>query len=228
MTPASQKKPISLAAHYERLSFGQLLHVPNFLTLCRLFLIPVFLGLPRKRQFTPSLYVFGIAALTDSLDGTLARWFNWRTELGAILDPFADKLLLVSAFVALTMDNVMPGWLLGVIIIRDVVIVLLLVVFAWAGLRPRARRRLRLSMARPRANSASRSNTRKSTSIRMPESLACWRAGSMSSTVRCVKSARCIRPVNSVSPSSLAPRAARPMSWARRASASMIRSSTAS
>lgn len=123
MTPASQKKPISLAAHYERLSFGQLLNVPNFLTLCRLFLIPVFLGLLSKRQFTPALYVFGIAALTDSLDGTLARWFNWRTELGAILDPFADKLLLVSAFVALTMDNVMPGWLLGVIIIRDVVIV---------------------------------------------------------------------------------------------------------
>lgn len=123
MIPASQKKPISLAAHYERLSFGQLLNVPNFLTLCRLFLIPVFLGLLSKRQFTPALYVFGIAALTDSLDGTLARWFNWRTELGAILDPFADKLLLVSAFVALTMDNVMPGWLLGVIIIRDVVIV---------------------------------------------------------------------------------------------------------
>lgn len=123
MASAPQKKPVSIAAQCQRLSFGQLLNIPNLLTLCRLFLIPVFLGLLSKRQFTPALYVFAIAALTDSLDGTLARWFDWRTELGAILDPFADKLLLVSAFVALTMDNVMPGWLLGVIIIRDIVIV---------------------------------------------------------------------------------------------------------
>jgi cardiolipin synthase len=115
--------PASLVAHYQQLSFGQLLNVPNALTLCRLFLIPVFLGMLSKGRFTTALYVFGAAALTDALDGTVARWFDCRTEIGAILDPFADKLLLLSAFVALTTDNVMPGWLLGVVVIRDVVIV---------------------------------------------------------------------------------------------------------
>jgi len=115
-------KPVYTAPR-SRLSLGQLLNVPNFLTLLRLFLIPVFLGLLSKREFTYALYVFALAALTDSLDGTVARWFDCRTELGAILDPFADKLLLVSAFVALTFNGEMPGWLLGAVIIRDIVIV---------------------------------------------------------------------------------------------------------
>jgi cardiolipin synthase len=112
--------PLELHA---RLSLWQLLNVPNLLTLCRLFLIPVFLGMLSKGRFTAALYVFGAAALTDALDGTVARWFDCRTEIGAILDPFADKLLLLSAFVALTISGVMPGWLLGVVVIRDVVIV---------------------------------------------------------------------------------------------------------
>lgn len=106
-----------------RLSFGQLLNVPNALTLCRLSLIPVFLGLLSKRDTSMALYVFGAAAVTDALDGTVARWFDCRTELGAILDPFADKLLLLSSFVALTFDSMIPAWLLGVVVIRDIVLV---------------------------------------------------------------------------------------------------------
>jgi cardiolipin synthase len=115
--------PPSFVEQYHQLSFGQLLNVPNALTLCRLFLIPIFLGMLSKGRLTAALYVFGAAALTDSLDGTVARWFDCRTEIGAILDPFADKLLLLSAFVALTTYDLMPGWLLGVVVIRDVVIV---------------------------------------------------------------------------------------------------------
>ena len=74
--------------------------------------------------------------LTDSLDGTLARWTNSRTELGAFLDPFADKLLLISAFVILTVEDVIPGWVLSVIAVRDVVVVFgyLMLVF-WIGER---------------------------------------------------------------------------------------------
>jgi cardiolipin synthase len=123
MSSIPQKKAAPWNAPYQRLSLGQLLNIPNFLTLCRLALIPVFLGLLSKDHFRAALYVFGIAALTDSLDGTVARWSDCRTELGAILDPFADKLLLVSAFVAMTIDHAIPVWLLGVVIIRDVVIV---------------------------------------------------------------------------------------------------------
>ena len=104
-------------------SFGQLLNIPNVLTLCRLVSIPIFLALLNKNHFTAALYLFTASALTDALDGSLARWFNWRTELGALLDPFADKLLLLSAFVALTFDDAIPGWLLGVVVIRDIVIV---------------------------------------------------------------------------------------------------------
>lgn len=104
-------------------SLAQLLKTPNLLTLGRLFLIPVFLALLSKHRFTYALYLFILAGITDSLDGTVARWSGTRTELGAFLDPFADKLLLLSSFVVLTIEEIIPGWILSVVIIRDVVIV---------------------------------------------------------------------------------------------------------
>lgn len=102
---------------------AHLLNLPNFLTLCRLASIPVFLSFLSKQRYTAALYVFVAAAVTDSLDGTVARWFNSRTELGAFLDPFADKLMLVSAFVLMTIEGDFPAWLLIVVGIRDIVIV---------------------------------------------------------------------------------------------------------
>jgi cardiolipin synthase len=105
------------------MQLGHLLNTPNVLTLSRLLLIPIFLAMVSKRRFNYALYLFCLAALTDALDGTVARWFDCKTEIGAYLDPFADKLLLLSAFVALTLENLLPGWLLGVVVIRDVVIV---------------------------------------------------------------------------------------------------------
>jgi cardiolipin synthase len=95
-------------------SYGHLLNLPNFLTLCRLGSIPIFLTFLTRQRYTDALYVFAAAALTDGLDGAVARWFNSRTELGAFLDPFADKLMLVSAFVVLTIDGELPGYLLSV------------------------------------------------------------------------------------------------------------------
>ncbi|HEY6394121.1 MAG TPA: CDP-alcohol phosphatidyltransferase family protein [Candidatus Binataceae bacterium] len=100
-----------------------LLNLPNMLTLCRLGAIPVFLLLLSRHRYTGALYVFAAAAVTDGLDGTLARWFDAKTEIGAFLDPFADKLMLVSAFVVLTIEGEFPGWLLSVVVLRDVVIV---------------------------------------------------------------------------------------------------------
>jgi cardiolipin synthase (CMP-forming) len=117
----SQK--IAEAPRLSRPRLRDLLNLPNSLTLLRLFSIPVFLGLLGYRHYRAALYVFGFAALTDSLDGTVARWFDAKTELGAFLDPFADKLMLLSAFVVLTVDGNFPPWMLGIVIVRDIVIV---------------------------------------------------------------------------------------------------------
>lgn len=110
-------------ASLARPALRDLLNLPNSLTLVRLFSIPVFLGLVTRHHYREALYVFAAAALTDALDGAVARWFKSKTELGAFLDPFADKLLLVSAFLALTFAGDFPSWALGVVLIRDVVIV---------------------------------------------------------------------------------------------------------
>ena len=123
MASHPNKAPLKLVEKYQKISLWHLLNIPNFLTLTRLCSIPVFLALLSKHQFTPALYVFGFAAATDALDGTFARLFDARTEIGAVLDPFADKLLLLSAFVTLAIDGAIPGWLLGVVVIRDIVLV---------------------------------------------------------------------------------------------------------
>ena len=104
-------------------SYGHLLNLPNFLTMCRIGSIPIFLIFLTRQRYTEALYVFAAAAVTDGLDGAVARWFDRRTELGAFLDPFADKLMLVSAFVVLTIHGDLPGYLLSVVMIRDIVIV---------------------------------------------------------------------------------------------------------
>jgi cardiolipin synthase (CMP-forming) len=113
-----------------------LLNLPNFLTLCRIVSIPFFVVLLSQRRLTAALAIFIAAAVTDGLDGTLARWRNSRTELGAFLDPFADKLMLISAFVVLTVLDIIPGWVLSAIVVRDIVVVFgyLMLVF-WIGER---------------------------------------------------------------------------------------------
>ena len=122
-TPHLVRTPAEAAKLSKVGSAHHLLNIPNFLTLVRIVLIPFFVVLISKHRLTEGLYVFAAAAVTDSLDGTVARWFDSKTELGAFLDPFADKLLLVSSFVVLTIEGVFPAWLLSVIVIRDVVVV---------------------------------------------------------------------------------------------------------
>ncbi|HEV2169842.1 MAG TPA: CDP-alcohol phosphatidyltransferase family protein [Candidatus Binatus sp.] len=119
-SPSTSPRPEPIATTQPRLR--QLLNLPNVLTLCRLFSIPIFLSFLSRHRYQYALWVFAAAAITDSLDGTVARWFDAKTEIGAFLDPFADKLMLVSAFVVLTIEGDLPGWLLGVVVIRDVVI----------------------------------------------------------------------------------------------------------
>src|SRR5215470_1488185 len=108
---------------------SSVLTVANLLTVLRLILIPVFVTALYYQRFTWALGVFFAAAVTDGLDGLAARSFNQKTQLGAILDPMADKLLLVTAFVILslprfTLTAPIPFWLTAVVISRDVIIVL--------------------------------------------------------------------------------------------------------
>ncbi len=124
-------KPVRIERPREAPRLAHLLRTANLLTLCRLISIPFFLVLVSERRFTYALYLFGAAALTDGLDGTVARWFDSKSELGAFLDPFADKLLLLSAFVALTVYQVLPPWLLAVIVVRDVITVFGYFMLSW-------------------------------------------------------------------------------------------------
>jgi len=104
------------------------LTLANQLTLVRLALVPAFVILVLYGRMGWALAAFVTAGITDGLDGLIARWTNSRTALGAFLDPMADKLLLVSAFVVLSLPGIglvnrIPVWLTVLVISRDVAIV---------------------------------------------------------------------------------------------------------
>lgn len=101
-----------------------LLNLPNFLTLLRLFAIPVFLVFLLDLRYREALTVFVAAGITDALDGAIARLTHSKTTLGAYLDPAADKLLLLSAFIALGFAAELPRWLVVIVLSRDVIVVL--------------------------------------------------------------------------------------------------------
>jgi cardiolipin synthase len=108
---------------------SSVLTIANLLTIFRLILIPVFVSALFYQRFIWALAVFVLAAITDGLDGLVARSFNQKTQLGAILDPMADKLLLVTAFIILSLPRFtntppIPFWLTATVISRDVFIVL--------------------------------------------------------------------------------------------------------
>jgi cardiolipin synthase len=98
--------------------------IPNLLTFIRIILIPWFAIQLFNGSFNQALWVFAGAAVTDGLDGFIARWFSQKTRLGAFLDPVADKLLLSTAYIALAVMREIPVWLTVIVISRDVVIVL--------------------------------------------------------------------------------------------------------
>lgn len=98
------------------------INIPNSLTVLRILLIPVFLGFLVYEQYDYALGTLLIAAVTDSLDGTIARITNQRTDLGAYLDPLADKLLLMSAFVTLSVLHLVPLWIVILVVSRDTIL----------------------------------------------------------------------------------------------------------
>lgn len=98
--------------------------IPNLLTALRIVLIvPIAISLLHHQLMT-SLGLFAFAAFSDLLDGFLARRYGWRSAVGGVLDPAADKLLLVTLFVVLAVLHLVPLWLMAAAVARDVIIVL--------------------------------------------------------------------------------------------------------
>jgi cardiolipin synthase len=99
-----------------------MLNLPNFLTLIRLVAIPFFLVLLSSGLYLEAMIVFVLGALTDGLDGAVARMTHQQTLLGAYLDPVADKLLVMSSFVMLGLIGTIPPWLVVLTVSRDIII----------------------------------------------------------------------------------------------------------
>ena len=129
---------------------SRIITVPNLLTVFRMVLIPVFVSMLFYQRFLLALFVFILAGVTDGLDGLLARRFNQKSQLGTILDPIADKLMLVTSFVVLSMRSVFPQpvpshlpvpfWVTVAVISRDVFILVgaaaINIVTGFRGFRP--------------------------------------------------------------------------------------------
>lgn len=111
---------------------SSILTIPNILTLLRMALIPVFASLLYYDYYELAFLMFFIAGISDGFDGFIARRFNQQSELGRILDPIADKLLMTTAFVILSLPHVLPAdnkhfpvpfWVTAAVIGRDILIV---------------------------------------------------------------------------------------------------------
>jgi cardiolipin synthase len=97
--------------------------LPNAISLLRIVLIAPILYFIIGDRHDLALILFFVAGFSDGLDGYLAKTFNWRTRLGALLDPVADKLLVAGSFITLASTGLLPVWLAFVVVFRDVVIV---------------------------------------------------------------------------------------------------------
>jgi cardiolipin synthase (CMP-forming) len=97
-------------------------HLPNLICLLRILLVAPLVIAMLAGEHVLILVLFSIAAISDALDGYLAKRFNWTSELGKFLDPMADKLLLISVFITAAWLDIAPWWLAAVAIARDLVI----------------------------------------------------------------------------------------------------------
>ena len=109
--------------------------IPNIITLGRIILVPVIVWAIASNQMEIAFAVFVIAGVSDAVDGFLAKRFNMTSELGALLDPLADKALLVSIYVALGIWGAVPRWIVILVVSRDIMIVAAVIV-SWLFDKP--------------------------------------------------------------------------------------------
>jgi cardiolipin synthase len=109
--------------------------IPNIITLGRILLVPFIIWAIASSQMEIAFAIFIVAGVSDAVDGFLAKRFNMASELGALLDPLADKALLVSIYVTLGIWGAMPRWLVILVVSRDIMIVGAVIV-SWLFDRP--------------------------------------------------------------------------------------------
>ena len=100
------------------------LNLPNTITIARIVIIPLFITAVIYKRYDYALYLFVVAALTDTLDGLIARLTNQKTVFGTFLDPMADKFLLVTSFILFSMNGWLPKWLTITVISRDIIVII--------------------------------------------------------------------------------------------------------
>lgn len=113
--------------------------LPNAITLARICAVPAAVWLMLQDRLDLAFWVFVGAGVSDAVDGWLARVRNARSTLGAVLDPLADKALLVSVYVTLAAIHVLPSWLAILVVFRDLLIVSGVLMLAVIGAPPRIR-----------------------------------------------------------------------------------------
>jgi len=123
---------------------GRRLSIPNLITLARILLVPVVVWAITSGAMKTAFLLFLAAGVSDAVDGFLAKRFGMQTELGAYLDPLADKAMIVSIYVALGFVNVIPRWLVILVVSRDIMIVSA-VILSWVVDKPVPLKPLRVS-----------------------------------------------------------------------------------
>jgi cardiolipin synthase len=109
--------------------------IPNIITIARLLIVPLVIVMILQARWTPAFVLFVLAGVSDAVDGFIARRFDMQSELGAYIDALADKALLVSIYVTLSVVGVLPAWLAVVVVSRDVMIVAA-ILLSWVMERP--------------------------------------------------------------------------------------------
>ena len=118
--------------------------IPNIITLGRILLVPIIVWAIASGQMEVAFAAFVVAGVSDAVDGFLAKRFNMASELGAMLDPLADKALLVSIYMALGIWGAIPRWIVILVVSRDIMIVAAVIV-SWLFDKPVAMKPLMVS-----------------------------------------------------------------------------------
>ncbi|MFC1493795.1 CDP-alcohol phosphatidyltransferase family protein [Thermodesulfobacteriota bacterium] len=109
--------------------------VPNIITMIRILLAPIFVIYVIDGRLVTGLVVLIIGGISDGVDGLIARLFNQKSELGTWLDPLADKIILVCAFISLGIMGFLPSWLTVVVISRDLLILIGIAIIYLTGIK---------------------------------------------------------------------------------------------
>ncbi len=121
---------------YSPEALNRVLTVPNVISFLRICSIPYLAILIAQNKMWLALIVLAISAFSDCADGYIARTFNQVSKLGQILDPIADRLLIVCSTLALAFAKIIPWWALGLVVLRDIIMAILIVILAQYGYGP--------------------------------------------------------------------------------------------